>query len=130
MNQDSNPLMGVSFLNKHGFCLNCDSPITKGIFCKKCAPYIPDDTTTVSSMSENITFYASPGSLFEADGLLWILSKAILSPHKDRYYTAKIRKFKGAIKLDSRSIDRDDIYFGWPDYDENTPCFLVHLTNI
>lgn len=129
MPSKDNPLNGVTFLNKRGFCLECDRKITTGIFCTKCQPYFPDKTITVVNMEEGQPLYVSPGAIFEAEGMLWILASAVLSEEKDIYFTTKIRKIKNAIELDLNTIDRDEIYFGWPDYDQKISCFLVHPSN-
>jgi hypothetical protein len=117
---------------KKGRCVNCDAPISTGILCKQCTPSpspinIPARKIRVSEMVEGEVGFTEEYALFEADGKLYIIGTAFVSPQRERYKTAKIKVRNGIVEVDRMTIDLDDLWNGWPEMNEETDFLAAKL---
>lgn len=132
-----NPLKDFSGFVK-GECVNCGEPATLGALCFQC--YIdnpvPGKTSAITAtskagdhdlvpssgrksyrlmdMTSGEEGYTEPYTLFEVDSKLYIITSASFTFGPDNYKTLRIRKWHEIFEVDGASLDRDDIFLGWP----------------
>ena len=115
-----------------GRCLNCDTPIATGILCLKCTPPAPSKAVLprevmISEMQEGDSGFTEEYAVFEADSQLFLIGSARIVPQSEGHKTTKVNLRKGRFEVDSQTIDRDDIWFGWPNMSEETKFFVAKL---
>lgn len=115
-----------------GHCLNCGTPIVYGILCFTCTPPDPSTDTVVhavrvSEMAEGQTGYIEAYSLFEVEGLLYVIGTSYISATAETYKTVKIKRNRGMIEVDGDTLDIDDVWQGWPDMSEEADFIIVKL---
>ena len=123
--------MNTSIFQK-GKCLNCDTPISTGILCLKCTPPASSETVLprevmISEMQEGDSGFTEEYAVFEADSQLFLIGSARIAPQSEGYKTTRVRLRKGRFEVDSQTIDRDDIWLGWPNMGEETKFFVAKL---
>lgn len=127
--------MKISIYRK-GHCLECDIAIPNNqIFCLMHRETSPVGRTTfetnreikVSDMQEGDSGYTEEGAFFEIDSKLYVLGSAVTFPMPDMYKRVHITLNCGIFQIDRRTIDIDEILFGWPDMDESPDCFEAKL---
>lgn len=117
---------------RKGCCVNCDTPITNGILCTDCTPNTSVKVAalrevTISEMKEGDSGFTEEYAVFEADSQLFLIGSARIAPQSEGYKTTKIRLRCGRFEVDSQTIDRDDIWLGWPNMNVETKYFVAKL---
>ena len=123
----------IDFHYHKGRCLECDIPIPRGrILCLMHTPDPPSQhvvtrVVMISEMKEGQVGFTEPGALFEVDGKLFIVGTAQILPQSEGYKTARVEVKHHIFEIDRNTIDTDDIYVGWPDFDNQTDCYQAKL---
>ncbi len=115
-----------------GKCVNCDAPISTGILCLECIPSpsptnIPVRIVRLSEMVEGEVGFTEEYAVFEAEGKLYVIGSAQVSPKRDGYKTTKVRVRKGIIEVDRMTINLEDLWIGWPEMNEETDYLAAKL---
>lgn len=116
-----------------GRCLDCDEPISAGqILCPKHYYPGPDKAValrdvTIAEMKEGEVGYTEEYAVFETDSKLYLIGTAKITPQSEGYKTMRVELKRNTFEIDRLTIDRDDIYVGWPDMDGDPDFFEAKL---
>jgi hypothetical protein len=78
-------------------------------------------------MVEGEVGFTEEYAVFEAEGKLYVIGSAQVSPKRDGYKTTKVRVRKGIVEVDRMTIDLDDLWIGWPEMNEETDYLAAKL---